>query len=440
MANVQALEFGVQNKTAPNKPTNLFLSNVNKENGAMDVYQLPLGPRGPRTLVMTSGSSNGWKPILTEEGKKLTPEYQKFLLTDVSKEADNQRAAYINKNFTKEQKETIFKGAPKVNNLAAPSEAEAAAQQGQTKPITQDEIRKDDNVQDGGVRLSYKKSDNLRYPIDREVTQDYIKFTMYRYEPRKVASASAGGNDEFGDRGSRNILGSASLPIQPSISDSNTVGWGDDKFNSIQKEFANLSIATMLGGAEGATEAAGQMAETATSNASDIKTQVVTGLAAAAVGTNARLFTRVSGAIVNPNLELLFDGPSLRTFAFNFSLSARSKEEAVVIKEIIRFFKQGMSVKRAKSSLYLKSPNTFGISYVYGQDGQNKDHPWLNRIKECALTSCNVQYTPAGNYATYEDGSMVQYDITLNFSELDPIYDDDYTKLPGGDNDTEIGY
>ena len=79
------------------------------------------------------------------------------------------------------------------------------------------------------------------------------------------------------------------------------------------------------------------------------------------------LFTRTTGAIVNPNLELLFNGPQLRTFSFNFVMSARENREAQQIRKIIRFFKQGMTVKRAKSSLYLKSPNTFAISYIYAR-------------------------------------------------------------------------
>jgi hypothetical protein len=158
-------------------------------------------------------------------------------------------------------------------------------------------------------------------------------------------------------------------------------------------------------------------------------------LAGDATGTNKNIFTRTTGAVLNPNLELLFTGPKLRGFQFNFSLSAREKAEAIVIKKIIRFFKQGMSVKRAASTLFLKAPNTFNIQYIH----KNKDHPWINRIKECALTNFTVNYTPAGNYATFEDGAMTQYDITLSFSELDPIYDDDYTALDN-DKDTQIGY
>ena len=46
------------------------------------------------------------------------------------------------------------------------------------------------------------------------------------------------------------------------------------------------------------------------------------------------------------------------------------------------------------------------------------DHKYLNKFKECALLNCGVQYTPDGNYATFEDGVMTAYQLTLSFQEL----------------------
>ena len=79
------------------------------------------------------------------------------------------------------------------------------------------------------------------------------------------------------------------------------------------------------------------------------------------------------------------------------------------------------------------------------RDGTEVRHPSINMIKKCALTSCNVQYTPNNTYMTYDDPfrTMQAYQLTLQFGELDPIYDDDYTdRLKGGDNDadTQLGY
>ena len=51
------------------------------------------------------------------------------------------------------------------------------------------------------------------------------------------------------------------------------------------------------------------------------------------------------------------------------------------------------------------------------------------------MTSFTVDYTPDGNYATFEDGVMTSYNITCGFNELEPIFENDYN--PGFDS---IGY
>ena len=150
------------------------------------------------------------------------------------------------------------------------------------------------------------------------------------------------------------------------------------------------------------------------------------------------MLTRKTGAIVNPNMELLFNAPQLRPFAFTYRLSPRNREESVMVKKIIRMFKQSMSVKRTESTLFLKSPDTYQLKWLTGF-GKKNEHEFLPRIKECALQGFNVNYTPDGNYATYEDTSMVAYEIQFQFSELEPVYNDDYSKIDSN-SDSSIGY
>lgn len=300
-----------------------------------------------------------------------------------------------------------------------------------------EDILSNDSVKDGGYRDSYNDKKVLAYPIDRNSDQDYILFTMLRYSPKAFASStSTNGEGIFGKRGDRKTLGYAALPIQPNITDSNLVDWGEDPITSLDALGQSLFKSAVTGNVD---KGVGQTTKTVENAAAPLTSLAVGKLAGEATETNKNLFTRTTGAVLNPNLELLFTGPKLRGFQFNFSLSAREKAEAIVIKKIIRFFKQGMSVKRAASTLFLKAPNTFNIQYIH----KNKDHPWINRIKECALQNFTVNYTPAGNYATFEDGAMTQYDITLSFTELDPIFDDDYNeadKSVGGGLDSSIGY
>lgn len=296
------------------------------------------------------------------------------------------------------------------------------------------------------VRTNYA---NLSYPQRRSKKQDYIKFEMLEYSPRKYQAVGTEafnkgidqglGQEVFGDRSAdRKTLGSVSLPISSPISDTNAVSWNDNTINGLQalgsSVFSSLVGGTTTqpndGGGSGGTGGAGGNSSDAT------KALIMPSLISAAMGggtDTGNLLTRTTGAIVNPNLELLFNGPSLRTFSFTFPLLARSKEESEIILQIIRFFKQGMSVKRSTSAIFLKSPHTFRIKYIYATSDQKEvdPHPWLNKFKECALTNCSVNYTPSGNYATYANGAMTMYEITLNFSELEPVFDDDYGNKDG---------
>ena len=130
-------------------------------------------------------------------------------------------------------------------------------------------------------------------------------------------------------------------------------------------------------------------------------------------------------------MELLFQGPQLRPFNFMFKMSPRSKEEAYSVKRIIRAFKRNMAPK--VNNLFLQSPNVFKITYIHGSDENSKTntHQSINLIKMCSLQNCSIDYTPLQTYMTYDDkddpqASMVSYNMSLSFSEITPIYQNDY--------------
>ena len=108
-------------------------------------------------------------------------------------------------------------------------------------------------------------------------------------------------------------------------------------------------------------------------------------------------------------------------------MTPRDKAEALECKKIIRMFKKSMAPKLKGGALFLYTPNVFFIDFKY----KSQDHPFLNRIKPCALTNFGVNYTPDGAYATYADGSPVAYNLQFSFSEIEPIYDKDYESGEG---------
>lgn len=270
----------------------------------------------------------------------------------------------------------------------------------------------------------------LKYPLDMDKNQDRIKFSVRKFIGRKNINISEVNDFNLGQRDLSEILGYVFLPIQPSISDSNGVDWGGTTLNPIQAYAASASLQMIdaeggiTGAAADALNAAAKEFKSGLKNAGYQKA-ISLYFAQEAVGAQ-NLLSRTSGAVLNPNLELLFNGPTLRPFNFTFRLSPRSEPEAIRVKKIINFFKKAMSVKTAASEVFLKAPNVFDIEYQTGEE--NTIHSSLNRIKTCALLGCDIDYTPDGTYMTFNDEgkTMTSYQMTLRFSELDPIYNTDY--------------
>lgn len=255
----------------------------------------------------------------------------------------------------------------------------------------------------------------LRYPEEKGDAEDSVMFEAFTYEAKN--------SDNLGSP-----QGMCILSIQPSISDSNTVGWGDGRINALQFQvYKTAKNAIQDGYQKAATDASGKLAELLGPNSEFTKNKYFDIFAASQAAQTNDVFTRETGAILNPNLELLFQGPELRTFNFNFQLSARGQKEADNIKKIIRFFKKNMAVNKGDTDIFLKSPNIFKISYTQSDS--------LNKFKPCALRAFNVDYTPLGTYMTFEDGTMVSYQLSMQFQELFPIIaDDDYS------SQTAVGY
>ena len=296
-----------------------------------------------------------------------------------------------------------------------------------------------------------KEYEDLSYPEGiRSNRQDRIRFEQIFSEGKTVGGLLSQG--KVFQRRQKRIDGSVTLPIVTGIGDRNQVDWQGATLNPIQAAaggaaasiFQNIKDGKGIG--ETFSTAAGSVQEAAARLKSgtvggDIATAINIYLAQKAVGAQG-LLSRSTGAILNPNLEMLFGGPSLRNFGFTFKLAPRDAGEATQVRKIIRFFKQGMSVKTSSSNVFLKAPNIFVIRYqTFNTDGDEILHPSLNIIKECALLSCDVQYTPDGTYMTYDDPfrTMTSYQLTLSFGELDPIYDSDYTELDN-DQDQVIGF
>ena len=296
-----------------------------------------------------------------------------------------------------------------------------------------------------------EKYGNYYYPQDiASNKQDRIIFTMKQSTGRVIDPSIKTDLKNF-QRKSTAISGSVTLPITTGIKDLNTVDWQGSTMNPLQAFGAAAAMNIV--------DAAGTEGKTVTGEAGKALRQAGAALKNPGIGDaintmiagqavqSRNLLSRATGAIANPNMELLFNAPGLRAFDFTFQMSPRQATEARQIKSIINFFKQGMSVKTTSTNIFLKAPNYFEIDYVtFNNAGKMIKHPSINIIKTCALLTCEVDYTPNNTYMTYSDESrsMVSYMMNLQFGELDPIYESDYyTGLAmqnGTSQSTEIGF
>jgi len=302
------------------------------------------------------------------------------------------------------------------------------------------------------ARQSYET--DLCYPVTlRRGSQDRLQIDVRQLQNRRLRDAQS---LTIADRNLGKSIGRVFLPIPAGIQDFNGVSFQSGSLNPIELAAAQTALTGVTSGLEALTDEVSSLVRGALGTRgrnADLRKAIATYFVGQATGIGARgIFTRTENAVVNPNLELLFTGPTLRPFNFTFKMSPRDKGESIVVKKIIRLFKQSSAVQTTPSGLFLKSPDAYTIKYLTkgsrsigsattpeGLDSFDDTHDFLPKIKNCALLNCSVNYTPDGSYMTYENTSPVSYTMTLRFQELEPIFNDDYTNLDG-DSDDSVGF
>jgi len=340
----------------------------------------------------------------------------------------------------------------------------------------------------------------LQYPIDLDTDiQDYFEIQIFKYRAARslpsIKENNQGSNqpgaqiggayyDNSNRRGNRqnfrlqDLQSTIQLPMPPSIKDMNSVDFAGGTMSGLAASLFGPTVTAFLGGkgkeqldnekvtglrdrAAAILKSIGNTTKDTVGNLLDAVQDKgfrrVTGInaiaqAVAGIGVSIdvdQAITRVSGAIRNPNLELLFKGPALRSFSFNIRLTPRDPDESKRVRMIIRALKQHSAAKRNPqiflegggqsdlgSNFLLGTPDVFKLRYIKART--QRDIKGLNKFKTCALNSIAIDYTgEIGRFAAYEEDSQpVTTIISLNFTELTPIYDEDYAEFT---NDDDVG-
>ena len=334
-------------------------------------------------------------------------------------------------------------------------------------------IKKDNETTKQRLRRYSKKRKGgvLRYPLEALTDQtDYLQIDIEEYvalggyvsnpgDNNRYVTGSFFGSDRAGRRSSSKLskkplinAGTILLPIPSNIQDSNNVQYDESTLNGLAA--VGVQAADNIMNIDLSKDITGQAVDIAASAKKAVREGVGSNaaarnaftkfLASKAAGifranvTTSQLLARSNGEILNPNMELLFGSPTLRNFRFQFKLSPRNEKESEQVRLIIRAFKRNMATQAQGGTLesgnfFLKTPNVFNLRYRTGR----KNHPFLNRFKQCFLSSMNTTYTGENVYSTYDDGTPVSMLLDLTFKEIQPIYDIDYDSRPGTE---AVGY
>ena len=123
----------------------------------------------------------------------------------------------------------------------------------------------------------------------------------------------------------------------------------------------------------------------------------------------------MAGVAPNPKKEQIFKNMDFRTFQYDYQFFPRSATESENIRNIINTFRYHMhpEFKDDDGFLYLY-PGEFEIYYYMG----SKENPFVHKHTSAVLKEVNVNYTPQGQFTSFDNGAPTQINMTLSFQEL----------------------
>ena len=231
------------------------------------------------------------------------------------------------------------------------------------------------------------------------------------------------------------------LPIPRQIQDANSVSYDSSKLDPLEAAGAAIIKQGIESPTIGLVQKAlgaivGDGADLIGDN-TDAIASAIAGRAIGALGGNVTanaLIARGSGAILNPNLESLFQGVKLRQFPFTFEFFPRNPTEAEQVRLIIRVLKRSMAARNngdKGGGVFIKQPDIFQLQYMKG----SSEHPFLNKFLPMHLTDMKINYAASGTYSTFYDGTPSHMSVSCSFQEVNPVYQEDYDNAGQG-----VGY
>jgi hypothetical protein len=293
---------------------------------------------------------------------------------------------------------------------------------------------------------------SVRYPKDAAMASnsDYVLFEFYKYQP-PFKGINKGATKDNGTALSVYNQSATDAALYKKVDGLQTIilympedvstGY---KANWSGKAFSNIGAAAMATFGSGDFGQLSQNALNTIGTAFDnllpnVGVKTVQGIISKVTGeqlSDNDVFAGTQGVIRNPNVELLFGGHDLRNFQLNYKLVPRNKPEADNIKQIVNIFRKAMLPSFSTdtsleafggavevggqniSNSFIQVPSVCKVTFMKGSEPNTN----VAQYKMCAITQVDINYTPDGAYATYDDGSMVAIGLSLAFQETKLVF------------------
>ena len=449
---IEGKKYDVQFSTDVNNNDYLNIVKVTKTRFGIAGYTVR-DENEKNAVLQNEITKKAWSQVLAKRKLLLTkagPEFLNRAQEAASRSGNDQLFAEIEQVSNNEQ----------VDQLEKETEITNVVEENNDKAVIDDKEETNSTV---GIKKIKNTNEVLAYQYPKDAykgnhVQDHIIIEAFKYKAPQAQMAKAFRMDGISDdkkngfvesvtkglpRGSNieKYHGLVKLPIPNELQMSNGISWGDESANAFTtaafigaaNAAADVGLDPWALGMKGTKATGNLIAEIGKGGNSDFK-QLASAFGAqfalGSLGINVdpgQMITRATGKAINPNLELLFNGPKLRNFSFNFLFAPNDRYEASEVRKIQKFLKRCMAPSRSSGNrLFIDSPDVFRIRFR----SDNQRIGGVGMMKICAMTKCAINYTPENLWMTYNDsaaGAMpVRSNMTCDFTELTPIFQDHY--------------
>jgi hypothetical protein len=300
---------------------------------------------------------------------------------------------------------------------------------------------------------------SLRYPDNVSTKGDshYVLFNFKKYKPPFSAAANQAAANQSNNAynaynaNTNNLeasdLAQVLLYMPEGVAASYKANWDGKAFGNVAAGILRTAGSAMDGDYANAIRSLQRTAGKSLDRMPEyLASKAITSLTKKLTGDSIGIqdvFSSIGGAILNPNVELIFGGHDLRTLQLTFKMVPYNKTEAIAVDNIVTTFKKAMlpTLNAGDSgdfwgalggSSSTKPANTYGTGYIgvpnlvqvtFMKGGRENDR--VAKYKVCSITDFDVNYSPDGVYAIGPDGYPVATEIRVNLMETKLVYKED---------------